>query len=250
MAETAIVLPPLSGPIDLLWHVLLDLADELQVPWTLVGGQMVLLHALEHGQVPPLVSQDGDLLADIRAEKHALTTIVTALRERGFHPEPAADDLVHRYLRQTTLHDKPLVIDLLAPEGVGRNADLTTTPPGRTVQTPGGTQSLNRSEKVMVEHEGRRGQIPRPTLVSAIVIKSAAVSLPGDSAKHLRDVALLCALLADPFAAAEQIGAKDRQRIRFARALQDRTHAAWLLVPEAIRANGQIAYGVLTGTES
>lgn len=248
MAETAIVLPPLAAPVDLLWHVLLDLADELRVPWTLVGGQMVLLHALEHGQVPPLVSQDGDLLADIRAEKQALTTIVTALRERGFHPQPAADDLAHRYLRETKIHDKPLVIDLLAPEGVGSKADLTTTPPGRTVETPGGTQSLNRSENVLVEHEGRRGLIPRPILVSAVIIKSAAVSLPGDSAKHLRDVALLCALLSDPFAAAEQLDPKDRQRIRLASALEDRTHAAWLLVPEAIRTNGQIAYGVLAGT--
>ena len=38
---------------------LLDLAETLRAPWTLVGGQMVLLHALEHGQVPPQISQGG-----------------------------------------------------------------------------------------------------------------------------------------------------------------------------------------------
>ena len=47
-----IELPPLASPVDQLWHALLDLSDRLTVPWTLVGGQMVLLHALEHGQAP------------------------------------------------------------------------------------------------------------------------------------------------------------------------------------------------------
>jgi hypothetical protein len=74
--EPRIVLPSLSAPVDELWHVLLNLAEQLQVPWTLVGGQMVLLHALEHGQTPPVVSQDGDMLADIRAEQAALKAIV------------------------------------------------------------------------------------------------------------------------------------------------------------------------------
>jgi hypothetical protein len=58
----AVTLPPLPAPVDRLWHVLLDLASGLRVPWTLPGGQMVLLHALEHGQVPPQISQDGDLV--------------------------------------------------------------------------------------------------------------------------------------------------------------------------------------------
>lgn len=63
------------------WHLLLDLA-ELPVAWTLIGGQMVLLHVLEHGQVPPQVSQDGDIIADVRADQNALKAIVAALEER------------------------------------------------------------------------------------------------------------------------------------------------------------------------
>jgi hypothetical protein len=58
-----IVLPPLASPVNQLWHVLLDLSEALAVPWTLVGGQMVLLHALAYGQVPPEPSQDGDVVA-------------------------------------------------------------------------------------------------------------------------------------------------------------------------------------------
>ena len=60
-------LPPLAAPVDQLWHVLLDLGGELTVPWTLVGGIWSLLHALERGQVPPQISQDGDVVADIRS---------------------------------------------------------------------------------------------------------------------------------------------------------------------------------------
>jgi hypothetical protein len=244
--EPRIVLPSLSAPVDELWHVLLNLAEQLQVPWTLVGGQMVLLHALEHGQTPPVVSQDGDMLADIRAEQAALKAIVAVLRQAGFEPEVAADDVVHRYQRPTRDPKKPLKIDLLAPDGVG-SANLTTTPPGRTVQAPGGTQSLNRTQMVVVVHEGREGRIPRPTLVAAIVMKAAAIGLPGDPAKHLRDVALLCAVLDDPFTAAEQLVAKDRQRLRLARALADADHPAWALLPDEIRANGHAAYGILAG---
>lgn len=36
-------------------------------------------------------------------------------------------------------------IDVLAPEGLGSRTDLTTTPPGRTLQVPGGTQALEWS---------------------------------------------------------------------------------------------------------
>lgn len=51
--SATIVLPPLGDPVDELWEVLLDLSDRLKVPWALIGGQMVLLHALEHDTVPP-----------------------------------------------------------------------------------------------------------------------------------------------------------------------------------------------------
>ncbi len=41
-------LPARSGFDDELWQVMLTLADELPERWTLIGGQMVLLHALEN----------------------------------------------------------------------------------------------------------------------------------------------------------------------------------------------------------
>jgi len=247
-----VTLPPLGPPVDELWHVLLDLGQTLTVPWTLVGGQMVLLHALEHGQVPPQVSQDGDVVADIRAASTALSDVAAALGGYGFVLEGIGPGGVgHRYVRPTAGASGPrrrVTVDVLAPEGVGTRADLTTTPPGLTVQVPGGTQALARTELVTLIHEGRSGTVPRPTLLGALVTKAAACGLPDDPARHLRDLALLCALVDDPFAMRDQLTAKDRQRLGLAVALSDRAHPAWLLVPDTIRQDGQIAYAVLVET--
>lgn len=240
-----IELPILPAPVDELWHTLLDLGESLGVPWALIGGQMVLLHALEHGQVPPQISQDGDVIADIRAVPGALTRVVAGIENLGFSLQSiSADGLAHRYIRAA--NPRPVVIDVLAPEGLGERADLTTTPPGRTIEVPGGTQALSRAERITVVHEGRRGMIPRPTLLAAIVGKAAATALPGPE-RHYRDLALLCALVPDPFDVAEQLTRKDRQRVRIASKLLGDTHPAWALVPDSIRSSGQIAYGILHG---
>lgn len=95
-----IELPTLPAPVDELWHTLLDLGESLDVPWALIGGQMVLLHALEHGQVPPQVSQDGDVIADVRAVPGALTRVVASIENLGFSLQSiSADGLAHRYIR-------------------------------------------------------------------------------------------------------------------------------------------------------
>lgn len=173
-----IVLPPLASPVDQLWHVL-------------------LLHALENGQVPIEPSQDGDVIADARADRQALTEVVRQVYRLGFTLESISTDaLAHRYSR-----------------------------PARP----------------------RPVQVPRPTLLGAIVMKAAATGLPGP-ARHYRDLALLCSVVADPFDLAGQLAAKDRQRLRKALVLADDSHVAWSLVPAEIRSQGQIAFGVLTAS--
>ena len=239
-----IVLPPLASPVDQLWRVLLDLSASLTVPWTLAGGQMVLLHALEHGRVPLEPSQDGDVIADVRADHQAITQVVRQLYRLGFTLESiSTGGLADRYSRAA--QPRPVQIDVLGPDGLGARADLTASPPGRTIEVPGGTQALTRTERVMITHEGRSGQIPRPTLLGAIVMKAAATELPSP-ARHYRDLALLCSVVADPFDLAGQLTAKDRQRLRRARALADDSHIAWSLVPAEIRIQGQITFSILT----
>ena len=85
-------------------------------------------------------------------------------------------------------------IDLLAPEGLG---PVTTTPPGRTVQVPGGTQALDRTALLPVEHAGQRGLVPRPSLLGAIVVKAAAISVDDLPRAQEHDLALLLSLVAD-----------------------------------------------------
>lgn len=116
---TAVIeLPVLAAPIDELWHVLLDLGERLSAPWSVIGGQMVLLHTLEHGEIPPKISQDGDVIADIRADPAAIRTIVAILEGMGFALDSiSTDGVAHRYSRPA--EPRPVVIDVLAPEGLG-----------------------------------------------------------------------------------------------------------------------------------
>lgn len=105
MSRPALTLPPLASPVDILWHILLDLSEQLRTPWAVVGGQMVLLHALEHRQVPPQISQDGDVVADVRAAPNAISAIVNALQRAGFAVAGMSPDgLAHRYQRTAVPH--------------------------------------------------------------------------------------------------------------------------------------------------
>lgn len=239
-----ITLPSLPAPVDELWDVLLDLGG-LDIPWSLIGGQMVLLHGLERGQTPPQVSQDGDVLGNIRADRSALRDLVRELESRGFDLEGiSTDGRAHRYVRGA--RPRQVVVDVLAPEGVGTRADLTTTPPGRTVQVPAGTQALDRTEIVQVRHGRRTGPVPRPSLLAAVVGKAAACRLPGDPARHLRDLAFLCALIEDPFAMREQMNAKDLSRLRTAAPLlADREALQWRQLGPRLGATGADALEIL-----
>ncbi|MCY3862698.1 MAG: hypothetical protein OXG67_12145 [bacterium] len=80
----AVELPayPGSAPI---WDALLDLAgDRSQPEWTLIGGQMVMLHAAEHGRRSCLagLGERGDVVAYC-LDEGAFRCIC---RRRGEHP--------------------------------------------------------------------------------------------------------------------------------------------------------------------
>ena len=92
--------------------------------------------------------------------------------------------------------------------------------------------------------------MPRPSLLAALVIKGAACGLPGDQSRHLRDLALLCALVEDPFSMREGLTKKDRSRLRMAGALGSSAHPAWHLVPADVREQGQMAFSVLASDGS
>lgn len=195
MADQPVVeLPPLGGPQEESWAALLDVAPSLGQNWLLVGGQMVLMHEVERGAGAVRPTDDVDVVLDLRVEPSGLTRVHAALGAAGFVQDaPGPEGVAHRFRRSSA------IIDVLAPDHLGRRATLTLGV-GRTVEAPGSSQAFHRSEWRSVRLTGRNetASVRRPTLVGAIVAKSAATlriaSLDAASrAKHQRDVdALAC----------------------------------------------------------
>ena len=134
-------MPILAGYKFTLWETLLELADLRPQEWTLIGGQMVFIHAIEGGVEPVRVSSDLDVLVNARVVTGGVSDFVRAIQDLGFALAGSSPEgLAHRYCRGR------VSLDVLAPEGLGPRRDITTTPPGRTLQVPGGTQAIARTE--------------------------------------------------------------------------------------------------------
>jgi hypothetical protein len=139
-------------------------------------------------------------------------------------------------------------VDVLAPEGLGERTDLTTTPPGHTLQVPGGTQALQRAERVTYSYKGRVGAIPRPSLIGAIVGKACAVDVDDVPANQEIDLALLLSLVGDPFELREQLSSKDRQRLSARTPMIDPAHRVWRHFGPTEADRARLALRVLLGS--
>jgi len=238
-----IELPALGDVDGALWTALLDVADRTQ-EWTLIGGQMVLLHGLEHGRLPPRVSEDLDLVVNVRTRPPALPRMMTALHQLGFGSWGVSPEgIAHRFERDGVL------IDVLGPDGVGARTSLTTVG-GEAIAVAGGTYALQESAPVEVGHRGRSGWVPRPSIAGAIVVKAGAATTdrgPRGAERHLRDLAFLCTLVDDAFALRDHIGPANRRRLRAVRPLADDEHAAWTSLGTD-RDDGYATWVVLTDT--
>lgn len=239
-----IALPPLGELEDQLWVALMDIAERRADDWTLVGGQMVLLHALEHGATPPRISTDLDLVVDARVRPPAIPAMAEVLVDLGFRLGGIAPDGVgHRFVREL------VTIDLLAPEGAGPRADLGVGGGFETIPVGGGTYALSRTQLVEVSAGGRTGRVPRPDLAGALVVKAAAARSDRKRGpeRHLGDLAFLLSLVPDPFALRDELGARNCGRITAVSALGDDDHPAWRGLDTAVRANAKAAFTVVTG---
>ncbi len=233
-------LPTLPGHDDRLWFTLVELAELRPGDWTLIGGQMVFLHAIEHGAAPPRVSTDLDLLVNARVTAGGVRAFVAAIETVGFELAGASPEgIAHHYRRDG------VSVDVLAPEGLGPRTDLTTTPPGRTLQVPGGTQALDRTELVPVTVGDHRGMVPRPSLLGAIVAKAVAVDVDDVPDAQRLDLALLLSLVTDPIALADQLTKKDRRRLRSRNEMADTGHQAWARLPDDVADRGRAAFRLL-----
>ncbi len=171
-----------------MWHALLDLSEHLPGQWTLVGGQMVALHAAERGVDMGRTTTDVDALLDIRADGRLFSRADLVLRQGlGFSSAVGLGGTQHRWSKDG------VQIDVLIPKVSRALADARSTLGGVAIQSPGSNQALSRSRPVELRVGGRTGLVKRPSLLGAIVSKSAAFSIPKDlaHARHASEIATL-----------------------------------------------------------
>lgn len=210
--------------------------------WTLIGAQMVALHGLEHGKQPPRLSNDIDVLANVRVLQDATRRLSQVLVEEGFEMDtPNMDGLSHRF------RSKRVSIDLLAPEGLGKHSDLTTVPPAHTLEVLGGSQALKRTELVEISIGEQRGPVPRPTLLGAVVIKACAVSVDDVPENQRADLAFLLALIPNPRQLSGELTKGDRRALRARQEMLDQRHPCWLTIDDGEGAHR--ALSILIGLE-
>jgi hypothetical protein len=233
------------GPMDNLWARLLELAAAHPNGWTLIGAQMVALHAHERGAQPPRGSTDADVLANVRAVADATTQISDWLVAQRFNLDGiSSEGIGHRF----TDADGKVRIDVLAPDGLAQQrARLVTVPPARTVCVPGGTQALRRTELVDITLGSVHGRLPRPDLLGAILIKARAVEIDDVPAAQLGDLAFLFTLVLDPRELATQLRGRERSWLRRRRELLDRSATCWGPLPPDDADNGHLAFRLLAG---
>lgn len=73
-----------------MWHTLLDL-ELAGLPRLLVGGQMTVVHRLEHGVMPPRTTDDGDIVLNVWTRRDSLRAASGFLRDRGFTEDRTSD---------------------------------------------------------------------------------------------------------------------------------------------------------------
>jgi hypothetical protein len=231
------------GPLDALWARLLDLAVAHPDGWTLVGAQMVALHAYERGRQPPRGSTDADVLANVRAVADATERISDWLVAQRFRLDGVSVERVgHRFIDA----DGHVKIDVLAPDGFERRrARLTTVAPARTVCVPGGTQALHRTERLDVRIGDRLGRLPRPDLLGAILVKARAVEVDDVPEAQRGDLAFLLTLVPDPRALRDQLRGRERAWLRRRPELLDRAATCWRRLPPEDADDGRLALRIL-----
>lgn len=168
-----------------LWKTTLEVATIFtDIPWLLVGAQMVMMLEREAGRVSGRSTGDIDAVVDLRVMSTGIRTAAKRLLRAGF--SPAGDVHPYRFLRGREQ------VDLFAPDHLGAHADLTTVPPMQTTEIPGGTRALRTARLVPVRIRGAgEGRLPIPSIAGAIVLKTRAY----ETRRALRDVEDLARLL-------------------------------------------------------
>lgn len=210
-----ITLPPVAGPLADVWPLLFDLAEARPSGWVVAGAQMVVLHLSAHGVARRTVTEDADVLVDVR--ELATGDVSRWLEDRGFDLITVSPDGVgHRF------HRDGISVDVLAIDHLG-GADRTTIPPAHTIEVPGGRRAMRGTIRASVTTaEGTTGAVPIPNWLGAVLLKArAVVHVQDQRSKHAEDLAQLLGLPVNVVRSAKDLVGKDRRHIRRAREYLD-----------------------------
>lgn len=174
---------------------------------------MVQLHAYEHG-ASARPTEDIDVLGNSRRRvTERLAEVLDRLGEMVAPPvtEPS---LGYRF------EIGGQTVELLGPEGLGKPP--RTLGVYETIEVPGGSQALRRTQKVSISVAGApAAEVRRPTLLGAILLKARALDrVQAKLAEHRQDLIQLLTLVHDPRALAQT---EDLRR----------TERQWLLAVES-----------------
>jgi hypothetical protein len=219
-------LPKLSGGTDrTLWPALITLVQELPAEHVVIGGVMVYLHGAVKAQTPKRVTSDVDVLFDLEIAPGSLQEAVKVLERLDYSVDPASpEESTHRYRKASGE-----IVDILAPAGLKPKPDLTTTPPGKTIEVFGGKSALQHRVLIDVHHEGQSATVPVPDLTRALSMKCIAYnqhhkSRPAQAftSRHLDDIAFLTSLIDDP----DELRLP-AEHLAMASVLDNQAHRAW-----------------------
>ncbi len=210
MENVIININPPTQEARRLWAKTLELAKAFGADerWSLIGGLMVQLHAFERGG-GSRPTTDIDFLGDSRRRPPMTAQIAEALVERGGEmtmPPVGDEDLGYKFKVDGE------IIEILGSEGV--RSDPKTLGKHTTIQVPGGTQALHRTEIVRVSLGGSSPvELRRPSLLGAILIKARAVAEQRDKFESDRqDLIRLLSFVEDPRALAKDEKLKEPER--------------------------------------
>jgi hypothetical protein len=186
-----------------LWETVAKVANTLgeDVSWCLVGGLMVALFAIEAEQLPRPTT-DIDILGNARQRPSAAEQVTERLKSIGgtLHQRGGLESE-----RGFRFYVDGQIVDVLAPEGLPKNRPPITTGNLQTIQIPGGTQALQRTELVEIVVNGRAATLRRPTLIAAILLKTRALRVHSRPDDQRHDLVTLLGLLDDPRTARDRL---------------------------------------------
>lgn len=214
-SPSLIRIDPVAPEAYHLWSLVLELAQALgaEREWSLIGGLMVQLHAIEHDdELRPTV--DIDLLGAARKPPAMTEQIAALLAEKGAEvtmPPRSNPEVGYRFEIDGE------VVEILGPDGL--KSDPETLDGLTTLQVSGGTQALRRTEAILVSlGDSPPVSVRRPNLLGAILVKARAVSKrrKGKFDSDRQDLIRLLSYVEDPRALArdEQLKPSERKWLR------------------------------------